>query len=133
MPGLFSRIISGEIPSYKILENDLFYSFLDINPITAGHTLVIPKVEIDYFFDLGEQELQGILAFAKPIAAAIKASVPCKRVGIMVAGLEVPHAHLHLVPISGTQDLNFKNASPASQTALDQTAALIRQNLESSN
>lgn len=129
MPGLFSRIISGEIPSFKILENDLFYSFLDINPIAQGHTLVIPKVEIDYFFDLADQELSQILTFAKPIAKAIEAAVDCKRVGIMVAGLEVPHAHLHLVPISGTSELNFANAKAADAVDLEKTANLIRQQL----
>ena len=103
MSTLFSRIISGEIPSYKIAENEHFYAFLDISPLCPGHTLVVPKLETDYIFDLPEKYLEEMLVFAQPIALA----VPCKRVGIAVIGLEVPHAHLHLVPINNADDLNF--------------------------
>lgn len=107
MSTLFSRIINGEIPSYKIAENDKFYAFLDISPLCAGHTLVVPKTETDYFFDLPEKYLEEVLVFARPIAHAIKETIPCKRCGIAVIGLEVPHAHLHLVPINNADDLNF--------------------------
>ena len=107
MPTLFSRIIRGEIPSYKIAENEHFYAFLDISPLCPGHTLVVPKLETDYIFDLPEKYLEEILVFAQPIALAIQQAVPCKRVGIAVIGLEVPHAHLHLVPINNADDLNF--------------------------
>ena len=104
---IFSKIISGEIPSYKIAENEKFFSFLDINPLTEGHTLVIPKLEIDNFFDMPGDYLNGIFLFAKPIAKAIEKSFKCNRCGIAVIGLEVPHAHMHLVPINKADDLNF--------------------------
>ena len=104
---IFSRIISGEIPSYKIAEDEKFFAFLDINPLVEGHTLVIPKVETDQFFDLDDLYLKEILVFAKPIAKAIEKAIPCNRCGISVIGLEVPHAHLHLVPINTADDLNF--------------------------
>ena len=104
---IFSRIIAGEIPSYKIAENDLFLAFLDIFPLREGHTLVVPKVEVDRFFELSDVYLSGMLLFAQPIAKAIEASFPCNRCGISVVGLEVPHAHLHLVPIDSADDLNF--------------------------
>lgn len=104
---IFSKIINGEIPSYKIAENDKFYAFLDIFPMMEGHTLVIPKTEVDKFFDVDDALLAEYLLFARPIARAIEAVVPCNRVGISVMGLEVPHAHLHLVPINSADDLNF--------------------------
>ena len=104
---LFSKIISGEIPSYKIAEDDNFFAFLDINPLAEGHTLVIPKVETDKFFDLDDEYLKNILLFAQPIAKAIERVCNCNRCGISVMGLEVPHAHLHLVPINNADDLNF--------------------------
>ncbi len=104
---IFSKIINGEIPSYKIAENDRFYAFLDIFPMMEGHTLVIPKTEVDKFFDVDDVYLAEWLLFARPIARAIEAVVPCNRVGISVMGLEVPHAHLHLVPINSADDLNF--------------------------
>ena len=107
MPSIFSKIIHGEIPSYKIAENDKFYAFLDVFPLVHGHTLVVPKIETDYIFDLSENELQEILLFAQPIAKAIEKAFPCKRCGISVIGLEVPHAHVHLVPINSADDLNF--------------------------
>jgi histidine triad (HIT) family protein len=107
MASIFSRIIAGEIPSYKIAENDMFYAFLDVFPLVEGHTLVVPKKETDRLFDLSQEELSAILNFAQPIARAIEKAFPCQRCGISVVGLEVPHAHVHLVPIQSADDLNF--------------------------
>jgi histidine triad (HIT) family protein len=104
---IFSKIIAGQIPSYKIAENEKFFAFLDIFPLVEGHTLVIPKIEIDKFFDVPDEFLSEMLVFAKPIARAIEKSFRCNRCGISVIGLEVPHAHMHLVPINGMDDLNF--------------------------
>jgi histidine triad (HIT) family protein len=104
---IFSRIIAGEIPSYKIAENDKFFAFLDIFPLREGHTLVIPKLEVDKFFDVPDDYLAEMLLFAKPIARAIEEAFDCNRCGLSVVGLEVPHAHLHLVPIDSSDDLNF--------------------------
>jgi histidine triad (HIT) family protein len=104
---IFSKIIAGEIPGYKIAENDQFYAFLDIFPLREGHTLVVPKIEVDKFFDVPDEYMAGILLFAKPIAKAIEKSFDCNRCGLAVVGLEVPHAHLHLVPLSHIDDLNF--------------------------
>ena len=124
MSSIFTKIIQGDIPCHKIAENEHFFAFLDIRPIAPGHTLIVPKVEIDRFFDLDNDLLSTIMPFAKPIATAIEAVVPCDRVGLMVAGLEVPHAHLHLVPIQGIGDLSFANAKPATNDAL---AAMAKQ------
>lgn len=107
MPTLFSRIIAGEIPSHKIAEDEYFYAFLDISPLKEGHTLVVPKLEQDYIFDLPAEYLSRMLQFAQPIAKAIEQSFPCERCGLAVIGLEVPHAHLHIVPIQNADDLNF--------------------------
>lgn len=104
---IFSKIIAGEIPSYKIAENEKFYAFLDIFPMVQGHTLVVPKTEVNNMFDLSDDYLQELLVFAKPIAKAIEQSFDCNRCGMAVIGLEVPHAHLHLVPINSADDLNF--------------------------
>jgi histidine triad (HIT) family protein len=104
---LFSKIIAGEIPSYKISENERFFAFLDIYPLREGHTLVVPKLEVDRFFDLPDEYLAGLLLFARPIALAIERSFKCNRCGLSVVGLEVPHAHLHLIPIDHADDLNF--------------------------
>lgn len=104
---LFSKIIQGEIPAYRIAENDLFFAFLDIFPLVEGHVLVVPKIEIDQFFQLPADYLSQMLLFAEPIAKAIEQSFPCNRCGMAVLGLEVPHAHLHLVPINSADDLNF--------------------------
>ena len=104
---IFSKIIAGEIPCYKIAENEKFYSFLDINPMAEGHTLVVPKLEVDNFFDMPAEYLKEIMAFTQPIAKAIEKSFECNRCGISVIGLEVPHAHMHLVPINAADDLNF--------------------------
>ncbi len=107
MGTIFSKIIAGDIPSYKIAENDRFYAFLDINPLARGHTLVVPKVETDYLFDLEDGLLGEMLVFAKKVALAIDEKMVCKRVGVAVLGLEVPHAHIHLVPINGLHDIEF--------------------------
>lgn len=118
MASIFSRIVAGEIPSYKIAEDEKYYAFLDINPVAPGHTLVIPKHEVDYIFDLDDEELAGLMLFAKRVAAAIKVVIPCKKVGITVLGLEVPHAHVHLVPLKKESDMNFggeKLSLPAEQ------------------
>ncbi len=104
---IFSKIIAGEIPSYKIAENEKFYAFLDIFPLREGHTLVVPKTEVDDLFDLPEEYLNEILVFSRPIAKAIEKAFPCNRCGISVIGLEVPHAHIHLIPINSSNDLNF--------------------------
>ncbi|MCQ2255879.1 MAG: HIT family protein [Bacteroidaceae bacterium] len=107
--GIFAKIAAGEIPSYKVAENDKYYAFLDINPLKEGHTLVIPRREEDYFFDLDDIELAEIMVFAKRVAEAIKKAFPCKKVGMAVLGLEVPHAHIHLVPMQSEGDMNFAN------------------------
>jgi len=107
MATLFSKIVAGEIPSYKIAENEEFYAFLDIFPLTKGHTLVIPKAEIDYIFDIDDDVLGRMMIFAKKIAQAIKKAIPCTRIGVAVVGLEVPHAHIHLIPIVKESDMLF--------------------------
>lgn len=109
MATIFSRIITGEIPSYKVAENDQFYAFLDINPLAKGHTLVVPKCEVDYIFDLEDNELAAMHVFAKSVALAIQKVFPCKKVGEAVIGLEVPHAHIHLLPIQKESDMIFSN------------------------
>ncbi len=129
MTTIFTRIINGEIPAQKLAEDDRFLAFLDIRPINPGHTLVIPKKEVDYFFDLEDGLLESVMVFSRPVAKAIEKSVPCKRVGVIVAGLEVPHAHVHLVPISGIGDINFANARPADAEELADVAEKIRSNL----
>ena len=108
MATLFTRIINGEIPCYKIAENDLFIAFLDILPVAKGHALVVPKKEIDYIFDLPNEELQALNIFAKEVSRKIQAVIPCKKIGISVIGLEVPHAHMHLIPINSIHDMNFE-------------------------
>ena len=109
MATIFTRIIKGEIPCYKIAEDDRYFAFLDINPLKAGHTLVVPKEETDYLFDLEDDQLSGLIIFSKKVAEAIKAAIPCNRIGVAVLGLEVPHAHIHLVPMDSMDDVNFKN------------------------
>lgn len=106
---IFSKIIAGEIPCYKIAENDHFFAFLDINPLSKGHTLVIPKMEEDYIFNLTDELLSEYLVFAKKVATALEKNINCKRIGMAVIGLEVPHAHIHLIPINSESDMNFKN------------------------
>ncbi len=107
MPSIFTKIIKGEIPCHKIAETDLFLAFLDIRPLAAGHTLVIPKEEVDYIFDLDDYLLSSLMLFAKKVSKAVEAAVPCKRIGLAVVGLEVPHVHIHLIPIENVQDMNF--------------------------
>ena len=109
MSTIFSRIIKGEIPSYKIAENEHFFAFLDIRPLNAGHTLVVPKAEIDYIFDMNDNQLSAMIVFAKKVAVAIKKAIPCDRIGMAVIGLEVPHAHIHLSPVNSLHDLDFSN------------------------
>ena len=109
MATIFSRIVAGEIPSYKVAEDEQFYAFLDINPLAKGHTLVIPKREVDYFFDLEDDEIAAMQVFAKRVATAIKKAFPCIKVGQAVLGLEVPHAHIHLVPMQSEKDMLFTN------------------------
>lgn len=109
MASIFTKIINGEIPSYKIDEDENYFAFLDINPLKTGHTLVVPKKEVDYIFDLDDKNLAGMILFSKRVAAAIRKAYPCNRIGIAVLGLEVPHAHIHLVPMDNMQDMNFRN------------------------
>lgn len=109
MATLFTKIIKGEIPCYKIAEDERYFAFLDINPLMAGHTLVVPKVETDYIFDLPDAELSGLVLFSKKVAMAIEKAIPCVRIGVAVIGLEIPHVHIHLVPMNQMADINFKN------------------------
>ncbi|MCY7350465.1 MAG: HIT family protein [Cytophagaceae bacterium] len=127
MPSIFTRIINGEIPCHKIAEDDRYLAFLDIQPLVEGHTLVVPKQEIDYFFDLDDDLLAGLMVFAKRIAPAIQAACPCLRLGVSVIGLEVPHAHVHLIPMNVLRDVNFANPKLRfSPDELAATAARIR-------
>ena len=126
MASIFSRIIAGEIPCHKIAENDQYFAFLDVFPCAIGHVLVVPKQEIDYLFDLSDELYAGLMAFAKQIEPAIRKAVPCKRVGVAVIGLEVPHAHVHLIPMNSMSDMNFHNKLKLSQEELAETAAKIR-------
>lgn len=126
MATLFSKIIAGEIPCHKIEENEKFLAFLDISPLVKGHTLVVPKTETDYIFDLSNEDLSEILVFSKKVAAKLKRSIDCKRIGVAVIGLEVPHAHVHLVPINNADDLNFTRPKlNLTQTELAEIAAKI--------
>ena len=109
MPTIFSKIIKGEIPCYKVAESADFLAFLDVSPVKKGHVLVIPKIEVDYIFDMEDQHLANLHLFAKKVAIALKKTVPCTKVGMAVVGLEVPHAHIHLIPMTGIGDLNFSN------------------------
>lgn len=127
MSSIFSKIVRGEIPCHKIAEDDHFLAFLDVMPLVEGHTLVIPKQEIDYIFDLDPEVLAGLMKFAQRIAPAIKKAIPCKRIGVAVIGLEVPHAHVHLVPLNRMLDINFSQEKlKLSQESLAKTAELIR-------
>ena len=108
MSTIFTRIIQGEIPCHKVAESDQFLAFLDIRPLVMGHTLVIPKKEIDYFFDIQDAHLSALMVFSKRVAAAVRQTVPCKRIGVSVVGLEVPHAHVHLIPLQSIQDMSFQ-------------------------
>ena len=109
MATIFTKIIRGEIPCYRIGEDEKYFAFLDVNPLMAGHTLVVPKTETDYIFDLSDTELSGLILFSKKVAMAIEKSIPCARIGVAVVGLEVPHVHIHLIPMNTMNDINFKN------------------------
>ena len=128
MPSLFSRIVAGEIPCHTIAEDDRFLAFLDIMPLAEGHTLVIPKLEVDRFFDLPDDLLSGINVFARDVALQLERAILCERVGLAVIGLEVPHAHMHLIPLNGVADINFERPKmKVTQDDLAATAARIRQ------
>ena len=128
MPSIFSRIVAGEIPCHKVAENDRFLAFLDIQPLAKGHTLVIPKMEVDRYFDLPDDILRDINVFARDVALQIERAIPCERVGVAVIGLEVPHAHVHLIPLNGVADINFERPKlEVTQDDLATTAAQIRQ------
>lgn len=129
MSSIFSKIITGEIPCYKIAEDDNFFAFLDINPNTKGHTLCIPKKEIDKLFDLDDDLYLGLMQFSKKIAIAIKKTVPCDRVGMTVIGLEVPHAHVHLIPLNNMNDMSFQKKITMSKPELEALAQNIKSNL----
>lgn len=128
MESIFSKIIKGEIPCHKVAENDHFLAFLDIQPLKKGHVLVIPKINIDYIFDLEDEWLSNMMIFSKQVAVSIKKAFPCNRIGVCVIGLEVPHAHIHLIPINSMNDMNFANAKlQLSQEELAQIATQIRE------
>lgn len=128
---IFSRIIAGEIPCYKIAENDSFFAFMDINPVNWGHTLVVPKKETDYIFDMDDDELGDMMVFAKKVAKAIKAAIPCRKVGVTVLGLEVPHAHIHLVPLQKEGDMDFRcKISDPDPARMKEPAEAISSNVE---
>ena len=128
---IFSKIIAGEIPCYKIAEDEKFFAFLDINPMTNGHVLVVPKIEEDYLFDLSDDTLGEMMIFAKKIAVSLKNTMDCVRVGVAVIGLEVPHAHIHLIPIKQESDMNFKNPKlKLSSQEMDQIASEIQKDLK---
>ena len=130
MPSIFSKIIAGEIPCYKIAENEHCFAFLDIFPLAKGHTLVIPKREVDKYFDLSHEELSELNIFSKKIASAIEIAIPCKRVGLAVIGLEVPHAHMHLIPLQSLEDINFEREKlKLSQDELSEIAEKIQAEL----
>ena len=130
MPTIFSRIISGEIPSYKIAEDENHFAFLDINPVTPGHTLVVPKKEVGYLFDLSDSDYTALQLFAKRVAAAVEKAIPCKRVGVTVIGLEVPHAHIHLLPINTEADMDFHHKQTLPAERMEEIAATIRANFK---
>lgn len=131
MASIFSKIVNGDIPSYKIAEDEKYYAFLDINPLAKGHTLVVPKKEVDYIFDIEDDLLGGMMVFSKKVARAIDSVIDCKRVGIAVLGLEVPHAHIHLIPINGIHDIDFsKPKLQFSEEEFKEIAEMIRQQLQ---
>ncbi len=132
MSTVFSKIVKGEIPCYKVAETDKFFAFLDINPLQKGHTLVIPKQEVDYIFDLSDEDLAGLQIFAKIIAGAIKRAFPCRKVAQVVLGLEVPHTHIHLIPMQCEKDVNFSNPKlKLSNEEFEEIAGKIRKELKS--
>lgn len=129
MASIFTRIVNGEIPSHKIAETEDFLAFLDVFPCAPGHTLVIPKKEVDYIFDLDDALYEELMKFSKTVAAAVEKAIPCKRIGIAVVGLEVPHAHVHLIPMNSMADMNFNNKLKMSQEELAEIARRIREQL----
>lgn len=130
MPTIFSRIVAGEIPCYKVAEDEKNFAFLDINPVAPGHVLVIPKQEVDYIFDLNDQDYADLQIFAKRVAEAIKQALPCRRVGVAVMGMEVPHTHIHLIPINEEADMNFfKEKSALRAEEMADIASKINQNM----
>ncbi len=127
MASIFSKIVAGDIPCYKIAENDRYLAFLDISPLKQGHTLVIPKQEVDYLFDLDKDSYAGLMDFAREVAEGLKKAIACKRIGLCVIGLEVPHAHIHLIPINSENDMNFRNEKLVlSKEEFEALAATIR-------
>ena len=129
MATIFSKIVAGEIPSYKVAETADYFAFLDINPVAKGHTLVIPKKEVDYIFDVEDDLISGMMVFAKKVARAVEAVVPCKRIGVAVVGLEVPHAHIHLIPINSVHDIDFRNKISLSKEEFEGLATKISEQL----
>ena len=129
MASIFTKIINGEIPCHKIAETEDFFAFLDVFPCAPGHTLVVTKKEVDYLFDLSDELYSGLMAFAKSLEPAIRKAVPCKRVGVAVIGLEVPHAHVHLIPMNSMNDMNFNSKIKISQEELAEIAEKVRGNL----
>lgn len=126
MASLFTKMLQGEVPFYKVAEDDRFFALLDIRPVKRGHTLVIPKQEVDYIFDMEDALLGDLMIFAKKVARVLKAVISCKKVGVMVAGLEVPHTHIHLIPMDAIPDLSFSNARAADPQDLENLAAELR-------
>lgn len=130
MPSIFSRIIAGEIPCYKIAEDDRHFAFLDINPVNPGHVLVVPKREVSYIFDLTDEEYQGLTLFARRVAEGLREAVPCERVGVAVIGLEVPHTHIHLIPITTEADMNFSTKHNLPAEEMERLRAAIASRVE---
>lgn len=130
MASIFSRIVAGEIPSYRVAEDDRHYAFLDISPLAPGHTLVIPKREVDYIFDLSDEDYTALQLFAKRVAKAQKKALPCKRIGVAVLGMEVPHAHIHLVPLNSEADMDFRKKLSMEPAQMAEIAAKIAENFE---
>ncbi len=129
MPSIFTKIIQGEIPCYKIAEDDKYFAFLDINPNAVGHTLCVPKKEVDKLMDLDEETYNGLMAFSRKVGKSIEAVIPCERVGMMVIGLEVPHVHVHLIPLHNMNNANFQHKVKMSQEEFEATASKIRRQL----
>jgi|SRR5690625_216629 len=133
MASIFTRIINGEIPSYKVAETEKFYAFLDINPNTRGHTLCVPKQEVDKVWDLDEQTYMELMAFSRKVALAIEKTIPCNRVGLALVGLEVPHVHVHLIPLNHLKDIDFKQVTKLTEEEFKETAAAINKQFEADN
>lgn len=131
MASIFTKIVNGEIPAYKVAENENYFAFLDISPVAKGHTLVIPKKEVDYLFDLDDENYAGLQLFAKKVAEGLKKAIPCKKVGVLVLGLEVPHAHIHLVPMQNEKDLlNFSEKKKFTPEEFQEIMKLISENID---